>query len=519
MEMYRYKRWDETEIDFEVDDFGKIKEVKRQDEAIMFTCSDIHLDETGKLYIGIKSNNEGEEDRKIFFGNKRDFYSALEGKRKDCGKEFQDKILYIDSLSEYIQAIDYYRYVSLLEHLQTLKQMKGEEKEKLKKIIRDQKAELYACSNEELQKKIIELFNGLKEVTKNESIVSSTVKPSFSRGMRIYDNGGSFCYYRGIGHVFYPEMPGIYRKSNIHEEARWYRMMKTNFHDNLDELHYLDRLAMLQHYELPTRLLDVTSNPLVALYMAVNRIYIKDDVQQSDYGEVVAYFDELSDSKAYDSNSVLVLAALAKLSYEAQELMYTVLSSVQQRIEEIAKAGVASVQELKDKFCYCVQLCAETFNHRYVFCEEEKTEVNRGLPNEIESPKDICQGLDMEQTIKDSFPAFIVAYIKLLGTVRRENPAFTNFIDVFMLMKAFHVRIGMTNDRIRAQAGSFIICGLDKNYINSKMKSSRRELIRRMFITDKKAIYNQLNAIAINDMTMLPDMAHQAQYIQELSSL
>lgn len=519
METYRYIRWDGEEIDFEVDDTGKIKVVKGKDGVIKFTCSDIHLDEEGKLYVGIKSDNEGEEDRKIFFDNKREFYSALEGKKKDCGEEFQDKILYIDNLNDYIQTIDYYRYVSLLEHLLTLKQMTCKEKETLEEIVKRQESVLYICTQDELKEKISTSFTELKELINNENIVPLKIKSSFSRAMRIYENGGSFCYYRGSGHVFYPEMPGIYRKSNIHEEARWYRMMKTNFHDDLDELHYLDRLAMLQHYELPTRLLDVTSNPLVGLYMAVNKIYIKDDVQQSDYGEVIVYFDELSDSKAYDSNSVLVLAALAKLSYEAQELMYRVISSVQKRIEEIAKAGVVSVQELKDKFCYCVQLCAETFNHRYIFSEEEMAEINWGLPNRIESPKDICHGLGIEETSKDSFSDFMAAYIKLLGTVRRENPAFTNFINVFMLMKAFHVRIGMTNDRIRAQAGSFIICGLDKNYINSKMKSSRRELIRRMFITDKKTIYNQLNAIAINDMTMLPDMAHQAQYIQELSSL
>lgn len=69
----------------------------------------------------------------------------------------------------------------------------------------------------------------------------------------------------------------------------------------------------------------------------------------------------------------------------------------------------------------------------------------------------------------------------------------------------------MTNDRMRVQNGSFIICGLDKDYINGSMCSSRSSNVRRAFIIDKRKVYRQLNALAINDMTMFPDMTHQAK--------
>lgn len=62
---------------------------------------------------------------------------------------------------------------------------------------------------------------------------------------------------------------------------------------------------------------------------------------------------------------------------------------------------------------------------------------------------------------------------KLLETIRRENTAFTNNLDVFLLLKSYHVRIGMTNDRTKSQKGSFLISGLDKFYINDQMKSNR----------------------------------------------
>ncbi|MBI5136099.1 MAG: FRG domain-containing protein [Nitrospirae bacterium] len=74
----------------------------------------------------------------------------------------------------------------------------------------------------------------------------------------------------------------------------------------------LDQLVRVQHYSLPTRLLDVTWNPLVALYFASND---KDGIS----GEVIVFRVKRSSVKFFDSDSVSCVANLAHLKNSEKE--------------------------------------------------------------------------------------------------------------------------------------------------------------------------------------------------------
>lgn len=77
----------------------------------------------------------------------------------------------------------------------------------------------------------------------------------------------------------------------------------------------LDRLVRMQHFGLPTRLLDTTSNPLVALYFATEEIKPEAD------GAVLVLTLPRSRQKYFDSDTVSCIANLSNLTQEERTII------------------------------------------------------------------------------------------------------------------------------------------------------------------------------------------------------
>lgn len=156
-------------------------------------------------------------------------------------------------------------------------------------------------------------YNYYDSIVYDTNNVSCNIVRSISDYLGLLTNYSSkkTLYFRGHPKTSYELKPSVLRSENLMKnEMNAYQELLIECPEDFKAYkRHIDFLVKMQHYGLPTRLLDITRNPLVALYFSCCN-------DHDDRGEIIVFSPNKQQIKYENSDTVAMISSLPLFSYE-----------------------------------------------------------------------------------------------------------------------------------------------------------------------------------------------------------
>ena len=271
-------------------------------------------------------------------------------------------------------------------------------------------------------------------------------------------------FFRGHGDEDWKLLPSIYRETYLIEnEDKIIKDALTYCPDDfLPSDTLFEKLVKLQHYGYSTRLLDLTTNALVALYFSA---WNKDHHDKN--GELIILDIPNEEIKYGDSDTVAILSAISLRPLRFNILAPILLSDYYLETST-KKLSTAEYEEA----------CLESFNRDPII-------------------------------------------ISLLDDIRSDKPYFRSVINPEDLNRVLCVRAKLNNQRISRQQGCFLLFGIENRKISpavipnewQRLASNSQKILVKA--ESKSTIMQELQSFGISKRTLFPELEAQAKEIMD----
>lgn len=362
-------------------------------------------------------------------------------------------------------------------------------------------------------------------------------------------------YYRGHADRKWKLLPSILRVSNgVEKEHLLFRDMVAHMPQSFSECKSaLDYLVQMQHYELPTRLLDVSTNPLVALYFACESagdVVARIEAGYKKGGEVFSRFRSqehanIATMDAHDQDALMTIANMLGALAGASDASPTCIEEIAQvlvsddifsqkpearylayrlaKLISMAASEAGAAASYQDGIIYQFSVPNDRVKHY----DSDTISVLANLAKcdyrEIDIKKYGKKGKVLEKFNEQDGIRI------LLRQIKEEKPYFEPLIRPDDLSSIFQVKPKYGNPRITNQAGAFFLFGLgidqddsldleEHSLIKGGHVEIHSDWIRHKFIVPKdkkKKILEELALLGITESYIYPEIDKYAKELKK----